>query len=676
MSSTKIAVSTIREKDMKSTYEWFYDRKDSFYKLGWIYFQQQSDLETVFHETIVKIYDEKHPKQGKEFEPWVTSIFISICRNRVSQKTEQASSRTTELEDEIFRELDQLQIEYKEAIAFVYLKELTIQEVAHILQVPADTVKNRLLEGIRVLRKKLNSQHFARSCKNYERKFIDYLGKTLEREEKVDLEIHLHSCIDCQRELSSIQDTIFTLTEAGENVRMPSNFMENIENKLEETKRKRLRSRKKKNIWGMSVAAFFVLMICTGFVTNSYANMYYSWIGWTESEDEQLIAYWKKGLGEPLNLVKENNGVKITIKSAIADDIQTLIYYEIEDTTNDRQYTMNMYDGVMVENEFEVLDRSVQERYYPPIFQKNTQDDDEPNVFKGKISLLPIEEDEATIELKITRLQQMFDSIESASTIPYEEIQFLEGDWTFDIPVKKHEAIVHDLDQEIEVDGIPITLTKLTLAPTATLLDYQFENFQQNRHINTILFKEIRANDRTAKAEVYSMNWLQASFEAIYPYEPDHVEIQFHALDYYQEDRATIKIQDKELPQTFEYGGSDISIDRITIGNPTQIELTYGLSEEREFESLNIFLLPENEKDPISIGGSSEGVLIDREGNQYDIEDYVYNYETVEQPRYFETKHVMEIYDNASDQAIPKNLEIQGYMSSTYLDNIVEISLD
>src|SRR5690606_30413760 len=111
-------------------------------------------------------------------------------------------------------------------------------------------------------------------------------------------------------------------------------------------------------------------------------------------------------LGKRLSLEAESNGIKIKINSVIADDIQTLVFYEIEDTNNDNQYMMNYDDGVFAENKHEILSRETSPRYYPPDLESDINNK-EKNVFHGKLSLLPLKKDDGTIKLKITKLEKL-----------------------------------------------------------------------------------------------------------------------------------------------------------------------------------------------------------------------------------------------------------------------------
>ena len=132
---------------------------------------------------------------------------------------------------------------------------------------------------------------------------------------------------------------------------VPSSIMENVKARLAEKEKIRQQKNKKRIRIGLVFAGVFALLIGIEFFTGAFSKPYYTW---TE-ENQELRAYLQQDLGERLNLKAESNGVKIRIKSAIADDIQTLIFYEIEDTNEDNQLMMSYGDGVFVENEREIM---------------------------------------------------------------------------------------------------------------------------------------------------------------------------------------------------------------------------------------------------------------------------------------------------------------------------------
>jgi RNA polymerase sigma factor (sigma-70 family) len=686
-------ISKVREKDMESIIDWFDQNQKSFYTLGWSYRRSQQDMEEIFHRTIVKVYDELHHfKKDTSFETWATSIFINICRSLSENNQKRSLQASEETQQKIFHALDQLEERDKEVIVLTYLKECPLDEVADILQIPVDTVKFRLFSGIQSLKEEMGYHTYLESCKEYHKHYIDYLGRTLNRPKKVEFEIHIYHCRGCHEELSFFQDIMLTLTEVTDAFSVPSSFMERVKGKVIETEKRRQDRKKKRKLMGITFASTLALIIFTGFITNGFTNIYYSWVDWRNQEDEQLRAFFKSELGERLNMEEVSSGVKVKIKSAIADEVQTLIYYEIEDTNEENRYMMNFYDGVKVENDYEIMNLAAHSVYSPPMEQLELKNE-EKNVYRGKISLPPILPDSGTIELKLTHLQKLVQDPESPTgfkAVPYEEMEYIEGDWSFDIPVTKQPSIVHELDKETKVDGIPIRLDKLIIAPTATLLQYSYQNNQEDKRIEMINFASLETKGKKVQPNLYTGNsfidtnqnseWtsLQTSFETLYFEKPKEVAIQFASIHLSIEKLKKIDIDvSKDFPQTFEYLGNNLSIDKVKVGNPTEVVIKSEVTEDRVYESLQFQITSDNARKKTSMGMSGDGVLIDKNGKQYDVNEYPFSIEKVGQPRFFQTKQSIELFNDASgEQVIPKTLEIQGYNTTKYVDNTVNVSLD
>ena len=611
-------------------------------------------------------------------------MFIEECREKGAGNPQK--SLQTVPASNIDHAFDQLEIEYKEALALTYLKQLTPDEAAGILQVSPVELKSRLMKGIQSISEKMGYDKYFDGCEEYREKFIDYLGRTLEREDKVELEMHLHSCGGCQRELASFQEIILILKDDTDTSGIPSEFMEKVKSRVEEAEKRRMLKKRKRSRFGLTAAGIVTFLICTGFVTNSFSHLYYSWVGWKHHEDEQMITYLKAGLGEQLDMEQVNNGVKVKIKTAVADDVQTLIYYEIEDLNGENQYLINPNEGIRVENEFDVLNRENYNMYYPS-FEKSDLETEEKNVYKGKMTLPPIKEDEATIELEVMNLQKVVDDAKRSEPMYYEQLEFVKGEWSFKIPVTKEPSIVHDLAVEKEVGGVPIRFDKLTIAPTATVLEYSYENGPSDKRINHIGLDSLETQEGEAEALLYggggfigsSSNRisLETSFETLYFEDPEELKVHFGPYQLFFEKKKVIDIDmSKEFPQTFDYLGKNLTIEYVKPGDPTKIEIRNDIKENKEFDRIELNVLTEDQRG-LTMGGAGEGVLVDKSGKIYDLEDRSVSYEDLEQPRYIQTSYIFEMANEYSDeQVIPLSLEIYGYSTTQYTDETVDISLN
>lgn len=672
------SITRIKEKDVESIFDWFEQNQRLFYTLGRCYLRHRQQLEEVFYQSIIKVHKELPRFNGEtSLDMWITSIFIHICREFSDNSSLQVSEEG-EASQDLFRALDQLKEDEKEAVVLTYVKGIPQKEVAHLLQVSVEKVKELLFSGIQSLRKEMGFGSSFNGCKEYHKYYIDYLERNLDRPKKIDFEMHLYHCQNCQEDLGTFQEVMVSLAGKIEDFHMPAGFMENVKDRLKAKEKQRQKKSKKRKKMGLVFASVCALLIAIEVFTGSFTNLYYTW---TE-EDEQLRTFLQQGLGKRLNLEAESNGVKIKIKSVIADDIQTLVFYEIEDTDKDNQYIMSYNGGAFVENEYEIMNHKIFPRYSPPDLTSDLNNKKK-NVYQGKISLLPLIKDEETIKLNITTLQRLSRDASDQNNITGAEPET--GEWNFEIPVTKQPLIEYELDQETEVEGMPIRFDKLTIAPTETILDVSIHDKLEQKWIEFLNLDHITINNKMLETDPYGGRLsydngltFQTSFAPIFGEEPKDINVQFQSVKLTVEDHKTIELDDtKEYPQTFEYAGSTISIDKVEVGGPTEVVISNHEIENREYERIQFHILDEDGEEISSMEMNSEGVLVDINGIEYDMNKNPVPYEEIDQPRYFFTVQTIQLYGNRADKnVIPKSLEIYEYSTTKYLDKNVKISLE
>lgn len=678
------SITAIGIKSVESIVDWFDLNKQSFYTLGWSYLGNQQQVEELFYQVILKVHKEfPRFKRETSFESWVTSIFIHICRD-LSADRSLLNRVEGETRQDIFKALDQLKEDEKDAMVLTYVKGISNEEGAHLLQVSVEKMKELLFSGIQSLRKGMGEGSNYNGCKEYQKDYIDYLERTLDRPKKIDLEKHIYHCPDCQADLATFQDVMLTLvnlTDRMEDLHMPSGFMENIKDRLAEKEKHRQQKNKKRLRKGLVFAGIFAILLGIEFFTGAFSKSYYTW---TE-EDQELRAFLQQDLGESLNLEAESNGVIIRIKSAIADEVQTLVFYEIEDTEEDNQYFMDVYEGVFVENDYEIMNTSAYPRYYPPVLEGDVNIE-EKNVYQGKIGLQPLTEDNGTIKLKITKLLKLVRDTSDQNGFVAGGMVSETGEWNFEIPVTKQPSVEYALDEETIVEGIPVRFDKLTIAPTATVLQFGVNIEQREKRLDVINFNNLEVNHKKVKADRYSSSFLEGSYEAnwipmqthfesLFGEKPKEINVQFESIYFTIEDPQTIELDaSHEYPQTFEYAGSTMSIDKVEVGQPTKVVISN--HENRTYEYLNFQVVGEDVSEIVSLEMDSEGVLVDKNGVEYNMNEPI-SYEKIEQPRHFITVISAKLrHNNPEEKVIPKKLEIYGYNAMKYLDDVVKISLE
>ncbi|MCM3527801.1 DUF4179 domain-containing protein [Cytobacillus oceanisediminis] len=665
---------TIRVKDIESIVNWFEQHQRSLYAIGWSYLGNQRKIEELFYLAILQVHKElPRFKSSTSFEIWVLSIFIHICRELSLNKSLQASEES-DSHQKIFHEFQKLIEKEREVLGLTYIRGLSKDEKAQLLQVSSEQVKELLLSGLQSLRNGMGYGEHYHGCNEYQKLYVDYLERNLERPAKIDFEMHIYHCQDCQEDLAALQEVMVGFTEAIEKFRVPDGFIGNIKERVAQRERHIQQKNNKRKRNGIIAASIFVLAIFAGIFSGVFSKLYYTW---TE-ENQELRAFLQEDVGERLNLEAESGGVKIKIKSVISDKVQTLIFYEVEDINQNGQYMINNDDGIFIEDEGKIMMANTYPRYFPPDIESNLNKK-EKNTYHGKLSLPPLKEDKSTIKLKINKVMKLLrDPSDSFMSTEHKT-----GEWNFEIPVKKQPSAEYTLDEDIEIEGVPVRLDKLILAPTATILQYSLKTEQPKKRIDMINFKNMKMNNKIVQADLYGnsyihaqpdMRWskFQAYFEPLFEKETKEFKVQFESVNFSIEELKTVQLDtSKKYPQTFEYAGSTISIDKVEIGQPTRVVFSNHEIKNRAYESLHFNIVTEKENN--SMEGDYEGVIVDKNGKEYDMNKISFIYEEIEQPRHFFTVQSFKIQ---GDNVVPKSLEIFGYNTTKYIDDEVSISLE
>ena len=375
----------------------------------------------------------------------------------------------------------------------------------------------------------------------------------------------------------------------------------------------------------------------------------------------------------------ESNGVKVKIKGVVADDIQTLVFYEIHDTKEDKQYFMAFEDGVTVENEFDIMKRDTYPRYSFPDVEAEMNKANK-DVFYGKIALRPLEEDQGEIKLRITKIQELAN--EDGGSFGFRAGEYKNGYWSFEFPVTKQPITEYEINEQRELEGVAVRLKKLIVAPTATFLQFGINTEKLEKRIDLLNFKSLEVNNKKVEAERYGSHFMdhqleggwtgfQAYFDPLYGEKVKDFKAQLDSIYLSIVDHKSIELSGNEkFPQTIEYAGSSLWIDKTQAGQSTKVIIRNDDLENREYESLHINFVDENDQQPNTTHIDSKGVLVDKNGVEYDPQKGPIDYEKLEQPRHFVTEQSMRV-EGIDDKSM--KLQITGYNSLKYLDEVWDL---
>jgi hypothetical protein len=528
------------------------------------------------------------------------------------------------------------------------------------------------------------------TCHEVQEQIIDYFEGNLDETSKKRIEHHLHECVGCQAEMKELQQVIASLESEGERIQVPDDFMRNVRNKVAKSQGSRQKSYKQRAMIGLAATLFLTVFVGTAVATNSFASVIDWWKDLSNKQDEQMQGYVQQGLGEKLNLAAESNGVKVTITSVVSDDIQTLIYYEIDDRNKENKYMINYTDGLKIANQDQDWNNA-DDQSHSPVTNHLSLYSEKDHVFKGRIGIAPMSADKGTIRLELSKLDKVTNTpgdSDTSQNVSGGKKEFLNGDWHFDIPVKKHPSIVHNIHVESEIDGNPIIFEKLTIAPTITVLSYRYHNENPNRRMGQVKISSLESKGKYVYdqlglggyvgTEGYESGWnsAEATFESLYFEKPTDVKIHIGSAAFSVIKQAKFAIDSsKSLPQSFEYLGNQITIKQMEVGNPTKIVMTEELDPKRAYEMLDYRFY---DKDGYgSSGANVDGYYIDKKGDKYKLNENFYRLNELDHPRFFSTEHHIELSrENKQEHYVPVWIEIEGYTVTSFYDKVVKISLE
>ena len=139
-------------------------------RLIYTYVKDFDVVDDLFQEVFVKVYFHLDSFRGEsELKTWIYRIAINRSKDylrsfkyRVLQLLQPVQSEDVESKvllkernDEVASYVFQLPIKYREIIILYYYRDLSVDEVATVLHISANTVKTRLVRGRERLRKML-----------------------------------------------------------------------------------------------------------------------------------------------------------------------------------------------------------------------------------------------------------------------------------------------------------------------------------------------------------------------------------------------------------------------------------------------------------------------------------------------------------------------------------------
>lgn len=144
-------------------------QKRVLYGIAYSYLRNEADALEALQEATCRAWQHrKRLKDQERFDPWVIRILINCCHDELKRRKrtaaaampaddavmEMRSGRNLDLE----QALDQVKVKYRQVLILKYYRDMTLTEIAKVLDKPEGTVKTWLHKGLGQLRGRLKEE--------------------------------------------------------------------------------------------------------------------------------------------------------------------------------------------------------------------------------------------------------------------------------------------------------------------------------------------------------------------------------------------------------------------------------------------------------------------------------------------------------------------------------------
>jgi RNA polymerase sigma-70 factor (ECF subfamily) len=155
-------IKLARQGDPNAFYNLLSKHKIQMYKIAYSYFKNEQDALEAIQETTYRAFNNLHKlKQEQYFKTWLLRILINYCidenkrKNKFTLLDDTANIDQNEAIDnkiELSQAISKLNSKYKTIIILKYFEDLTINDIAFIMEKPVGTIKTWLNKALNELR--------------------------------------------------------------------------------------------------------------------------------------------------------------------------------------------------------------------------------------------------------------------------------------------------------------------------------------------------------------------------------------------------------------------------------------------------------------------------------------------------------------------------------------------
>lgn len=508
------------------------------------------------------------------------------------------------------------------------------------------------------------------NCNQVIENAVDYLEGNLLVNDQREIIDHLENCEKCRLEISRMGEAISYLCLNSGNIGIPDNLIDKLKGSVL-IHNKRTRPFSKRLALLVASIAILSLFVITAFATDGFKGLI-SWIRDSAIKESQSIQRLvENGYGQQMNLIAQDKNIIITIERVVADDINTIIVMSVENTVDDKQYIPYFNEGVIVKGDFDFPHPD----YTNPLGGVVTLDSHSPSKYMYIINMDPLRSEESIISFDINELM----------TLEGGNQGFLKGHWGFEIPVTKYPSFSYKLNHQMNMDGIDITFEEIVVAPTATVVKYNYKN---NKSFDitgidnmSLLSNGIEYGPRAIGSDSYGgdskgWNYTIRQFEPMYFDSPKNIEIRIGSYNAYITKFHGYELdKNKELPQKFDYMGSTFTIESITVDENGTRLIIEETSNARLYDSSKITIVPEGD---ISVRSQEkwEQFIIDKNDNRIDMPfGFPLSADKYKPKLYVTRRHVDLLRVFGEGDIIPDRVEMRGYFETRKVDSRTTIKL-
>ncbi|WP_234400616.1 DUF4179 domain-containing protein [Virgibacillus senegalensis] len=498
-------------------------------------------------------------------------------------------------------------------------------------------------------------------CEQSRRVVKKYKQGKLPDRKKAKVEVHVSQCPDCREYFREYQ------TDNGKGM-------------------KEWLAEKEPKFWGM---VFLGCLILAGaaYTFGGFHKAADWWNSIRMPTEDSLAEIAQYGIGNEVYVSQQDKDVEVTITHVISDDLQTFVYYEVEDHAEGRLLRLDYSDPPRISSDRGVFNM---ERSYGQLVNGFKDDPQQPEgKYRGRIALPPIKEDNGAFDLKISRLMEVSPEDLEESNDPYRGAPstgaFQNGKWEFTIEADKEEMIEKPIDVETEIEGIQIVVDQVRLAPTGTVIEYRYERGPAGSD-TFFYFDHLSDGETSYHREDFGMAngveqnqesaWVheRAVFESMYRTSADSLELGISRLEQYIPVNESFPIDpEKSGPQSFTFKGIDITVEDIQVDQDTSLTIKEDWNKDRPFERLEYEVLSEPKS--MTIGQQEKnGILVDEEGNRYEEGD-VQSWEQMQKLRYFPLEHTFILDSSGSEEVKPIGVRIIRYQKTDFPTETISFDL-